>query len=199
MPLPPDLLIALIGFAFVSSITPGPNNMMLLASGVNYGFRRTLPHMLGVSLGHSLMVVLVGLGLAGLFLAYPLARTALTVVSVVYLCWLAWKIAHAAPPDPAAPKGRPMTFIQAALFQWVNPKAWSMALTAVSLYTPDTSLASIVTVALVFCATNLPSVSAWAALGTALRGWLRDPARLRAFNWTMAALLVLSLYPVLLP
>ena len=199
MPLPPDLLIALIGFAFVSSITPGPNNMMLLASGVNYGFRRTLPHMLGVSLGHSLMVVLVGLGLAGLFLAYPLARTALTVVSVAYLCWLAWKIAHAAPPDPAAPKGRPMTFIQAALFQWVNPKAWSMALTAVSLYTPDTSLASIVTVALVFCATNLPSVSAWAALGTALRGWLRDPARLRAFNWTMAALLVLSLYPVLLP
>lgn len=199
MPLPNDLLIGLIGFAFVSSITPGPNNMMLLASGVNFGFRRTIPHMLGISLGHAVMVLLVGLGLAGLFLAYPAARLVLTLASTAYMLWLAWKIANAAPPDPKAPTGRPLSFLQAALFQWVNPKAWTMALTAISLYTPNTSLASVGTVALVFCATNLPSVSSWAALGTALRGFLRDPKRLRAFNWTMAILLVLSLYPVLRP
>lgn len=199
MPLPPDLLIGLISFAFVSSITPGPNNMMLLASGVNHGFRRTIPHMLGISLGHSFMVILVGLGLAGLFTTYPAARTALTVVSVGYLAWLAWKIANAAAPNPGAAKGRPFTFLQAALFQWVNPKAWSMALTAISLYTPQANAVTVVSVAAVFCATNLPSVSCWAALGTALRGFLSDPKRLRAFNWTMAALLIASLYPVLFP
>ena len=199
MPLPPDLLIGLIGFAFASSITPGPNNMMLLASGVNYGFRRTIPHMFGISIGHSVMVILVGLGLAGLFTTYPAARTGLTVVSVAYLVWLAWKIATAAPPNPAAPKGRPFTFLQAALFQWVNPKAWTMALTAISLYTPQSNVLTVLTVAAVFSATNLPSVSCWAALGTALRGFLSDPRRLRAFNWTMAALLIASLYPVLFP
>jgi len=119
----PDLLTALAAFAFVSSITPGPNNLMLLASGVNFGFRRTVPHMLGIGIGFTLMVVLVGLGLAGVFTAWPPARPALRIAATGYMLWLAWKIANAAPPESAKTSARPLTFLQAAAFQWVNPKA----------------------------------------------------------------------------
>ena len=198
--MPADLLAALTLYAFVSSITPGPNNLMLLASGVNYGFRRTLPHMLGIGSGFTVMTALVGFGLAGVFIAWPPARQALTVASVGYLLWLAWKIANAAPPEanPAA-RGKPLTFLQAAAFQWVNPKAWSMALTAATLYAPDADWPSVLRVAAVFGAVNLPCVSVWAAVGSALGNWLHDPRRLRAFNIAMAVLLLASLWPVLAP
>lgn len=192
-----DLLLALIGFAFVTSVTPGPNNMMLLASGVNFGVRRTVPHMLGISFGHSLMVFLVGLGLAGVIHAWPPVLVGLKVASVVYMLWLAWKIAHAAAPGEGRAGGVPMTFVQAAAFQWVNPKAWAMALGAVSAYAPDGKIGEVALVAGVFAMVNLPSVSVWAAAGQAVRAWLSAPARLRAFNWTMAVLLILSLVPVL--
>ena len=192
-----DLLLALLGFAFVTSVTPGPNNMMLLASGVNFGFRPTIPHMLGISVGHSVMVFLVGLGLAGVFTAWPSALTLLKVASVGYMLWLAWKIANAGSPGAGNSAARPMTFLQAAGFQWVNPKAWAMALGAVSAYVPDPSVRAYAAVALVFAAVNLPSVSVWAGAGQAVRRWLDRPGRLRAFNWTMAGLLVLSLWPVL--
>jgi len=187
-------LLALSAFAFVSSITPGPNNMMLMASGANFGLRRTVPHALGVGLGFMLMIVLVGVGLMGLFDLFPALGTILKLVSVAYLLWLAWKIANAAAPDTdSGARGKPMSFVQAMLFQWVNPKAWSMALSAIALYAPDRNLAAVALVALVFGVINLPSCSTWAVMGTALRGWLSSPARLRAFNWTMAALLVGSL------
>ncbi len=194
----PETLSALGLFAFASSITPGPNNVMLLASGANFGFRRTVPHMVGISMGHALMVALVGLGLVGLFVAVPWLRTALTILSAVYLLWLAWKIANAAPPGAAEATGRPLTFVQAAAFQWVNPKAWYMAIYAQTNYAPaDAPWAGPVLVALVFAAVNLPSVSAWAWGGTRIRRWLAVPGRLRAFNVTMAVLLVASLWPIL--
>lgn len=192
-----DLLLALIGFAFVTSVTPGPNNLMLMASGANFGFRRTVPHMLGVSLGHMVMVALVGLGLAGLFDTVPAARLALKVASVAYMLWLAAKIARAAPPAEGAPGGQPFTFLQAAAFQWVNPKAWAMAIGAITLYAPGRTVTAVLIVAAVFACINLPSVSVWTAIGQQLRRLLSSTARLRAFNWTMAALLVLSLVPVL--
>lgn len=180
--------------ALVSSITPGPNNMMLMASGANFGLRRTVPHALGVGIGFTVMIILVGVGLMGLFDLFPLLNSVLKVVSVVYLLWLAWKIANAAAPDTeTGARGKPMTFVQAMLFQWVNPKAWSMALTAIALYAPDRNLGAVLLVALVFGLINLPSTSLWAVMGQVLRGWLSSPARLRAFNWTMAALLVGSL------
>jgi len=192
-----DLILALLGFAFVTSVTPGPNNMMLLASGVNFGFARTVPHMLGISIGHAVMVFLVGLGLGGLMQAWPPAMLVLKVASVGYMLWLAWKIANAGAPGQGRAAARPFNFFQAAAFQWVNPKAWAMALGAISAYAGDGSLPSVAIVAAVFAAVNLPSVAVWAAAGEALRGWLSDPVRLRAFNWTMAALLVASLIPVL--
>ena len=193
-----DLLLGLAAFAFASSVTPGPNNMMLMASGANFGFRRTLPHMLGVALGFVAMAVLVGLGLLQVFARWPVLHDILMVVSVAYLLWLAWRIANAA-PKAAETGARPMTFLEAAAFQWVNPKAWTMALTAVTVYAPDRSLAALAAVALIFGAINLPSVSSWAALGVLTRRALNTPARLRFFNRAMALLLVASLWPVLQP
>ncbi len=187
-------LAALSAFALVSSITPGPNNMMLMASGANFGLRRTVPHALGVGIGFTLMIVLVGVGLMGLFDLFPILNTVLKVVSVAYLLWLAWKIANAAAPTTDGDaRGKPMTLVQAMLFQWVNPKAWTMALSAIALYAPDRNIAAVLLVAVVFGIINLPSTSIWAVMGQVLRGWLSSPARLRAFNWTMAALLVGSL------
>ncbi|TNJ43393.1 LysE family translocator [Phaeobacter sp. B1627] len=191
-----DLLAALALFAFVSSITPGPNNLMLMASGANFGFRRTIPHMLGVALGFVFMLLLVGAGLVQIFDLLPVTYTLLKVASVLYLLYLAWKIAHAAPVKTRDGTGRPMSFLQAAAFQWVNPKAWAMALTAISAYTPERTLWAILLVGLIFGAINLPSVGSWTVLGQQMARFLTSPKRLVAFNWTMAALLVASLYPV---
>ena len=189
-------LLALLGFAFVSSITPGPNNMMLLASGANFGVRRTLPHMFGISIGHSLMVVLVGLGLITLFDRFPVLHQVLTVVSVAYLLWLAWKIGTAGEPQ-ARSRSKPFSFVQAAAFQWVNPKAWYMALTAITVYAPGQTIPAVLSVAAVFACTNLPAITFWVVLGQQMRRFLTSPLRLRVFNWTMAALLVLSLAPLI--
>lgn len=193
-----DSLLAFIVFAFVTSVTPGPNNLMLMASGANFGFRRTVPHMLGVGIGFSLMVLLVGAGLMGVFEAYPASYTVLKLVSVGYLLYLAYKIATASAPRGDAATGTPLTFLQAVLFQWVNPKAWAMALTAVSVYAPTQSLTAVAGIALIFGAINLPTVSTWTVLGQQLRRVLRKPLWLRAFNGLMAGLLVLSLVPFLL-
>ena len=191
-----ELLTALAAFAFVTSITPGPNNLMLMASGANYGFRRTIPHMLGVGLGFVLMVALVGLGLMGLFDAFPITHTVLKYAGIAYLLWLAWKIAKAGMPQTDGSTGTPMTFLQAAAFQWVNPKAWQMALTAITLYAPERTAWSILMVAAVFGAVNLPSVSSWTVLGQQMTRVLTSPLRLRVFNVIMALLLVASLWPV---
>ena len=192
-----DLFTAFLAFAFVSSITPGPNNLMLMSSGANFGFHRTIPHMLGIGIGFTVMIELVGAGLMQVFDAVPVSYTVLKGLSVAYLLWLAWKIARAGAPRQGQAGAAPMTFLQAAAFQWVNPKAWAMALTAISAYAPDRTLQAVLVVALIFGAVNLPSVSVWTLLGQQIRRVLTNPARLTAFNVTMAALLVASLYPVL--
>jgi threonine/homoserine/homoserine lactone efflux protein len=192
-----ELLLALCSFAFVSSITPGPNNLMLMASGANFGFRRTVPHMLGVGIGFTVMVLLVGAGLMQVFDRWPVAHDALKAVSVAYLLWLAWKIARAGEPGQGKSGATPITFLQAAAFQWVNPKAWFMALTAITAYAPDRSLWAVGVVAVVFGAINLPTVSTWTLLGQEIKRVLTNQRRLTLFNWTMAGLLVASLVPVL--
>lgn len=194
-----DLFFALLGYAFVTSVTPGPNNMMLMASGANFGFQRTIPHMLGISLGHALMVFLVGMGLAGLIYSISGALIVLKIASVFYMLWLAWKIAGSAAPAEGKSAARPFNFLQAAAFQWVNPKAWAMALGATSAYVTDHGVAAYLLVAIVFACVNLPSVSLWAYAGQKMRLILSNPTRLRVFNYTMAGLLILSLLPVLFP
>ncbi|MFB2533370.1 LysE family translocator [Paracoccus sp. p4-l81] len=188
------MIPALIGFAFVTSITPGPNNMMLMASGANFGMRRSLPHLLGVSLGFGLMVALLGLGVERLFQRAPSLGQAMAVLSVVYILWLAWRIAHAAAPEGGTRAGRPLGFLAACAFQWVNPKAWAMALGALTAYAPGVGGAWVV--ALVFVLINLPSVAVWVGLGQGVRRLLQTPWRLRLFNLMMAGLLVASMLPV---
>ena len=192
-----ETLTALAIFAFVSSATPGPNNLMLMASGANFGFRRSIPHMLGISIGFMLMVFAVGAGLVQIFDQFPVIYDILKVVSVVYMIWLAWKIANAAPVTKSAEAGAPMTFLQAAAFQWVNPKAWAMALTAITVYVGEAGLTWLAVGALIFAVVNLPSVSMWTVAGQQLQRFLTNSSRMRVYNWTMAALLIASLYPVL--
>ena len=197
--LTPDMLAALAAFALVSSITPGPNNLMLLASGVNFGFLRTVPHMLGIGAGFLSLLLGVGLGLGALLTAFPALHTGLKIAGGVYLLYLAWRIGMSrslsAKGEGAA---RPMSFLEAAAFQWINPKAWVMAVTAMAVYTdPRAPFLSVLLIASGFAIVNLPSVSSWAGFGTVLRGFLADPVRLKWFNIAMGLLLAATLWPML--
>ena len=193
-----SLLSGLVLFCFVSSITPGPNNLMLMATGANFGARSALPHASGIVLGFTFMIIAIGLGVAQLFQSYPLAHQLLGGISVIYLVYLAYKTATASTslysPESTC---KPITFWQAAAFQWVNPKAWTMALAAVTVYAPQPMThKDVITVAIIFCIINLPCISVWLLLGVKMRRFLTTPARLRGFNWTMAGLLLLSLAPI---
>jgi threonine/homoserine/homoserine lactone efflux protein len=192
-----EALSTLALFAFVSSSTPGPNNLMLMASGANFGFLRSIPHMMGISVGFMVMLFAVGAGLVRIFDHFPVIYTVLKIVSILYMLWLAWKIANAAPVTKNAGAGSPMTFFEAAAFQWVNPKAWAMALTAITVYMSDATMVWLGVGALMFAVVNLPSVSLWTIAGQQLQRVLTNPRRLRIYNWTMAALLIASLYPML--
>ncbi|MEJ0022416.1 MAG: LysE family translocator [Alphaproteobacteria bacterium] len=193
----PDLLLAFATFTIVSSITPGPNNLMLMASGTNFGVRRTMPHFWGVILGFTALILLVGLGLSQVFVRFPIAHVVLKVLSALYMLYLAWKIATAPPPSESQTQGKPMTFVQALMFQWVNPKGWSMALTAVSAYVVGYNVWGYVLVALVLGMTSIVASGLWMLTGARLRRFLANPRALRTFNIVMALLLVASLYPVL--
>lgn len=177
-------------FAFAMSATPGPNNVMLTASGANYGFRRTIPHMLGISVGFLTLIAVVAAGLGALFVTYPPVKTALEVVGAFYLLYLAWRIATAAPKTEVDAGGRPITFLEAAGFQYANPKAWVMAISAVSAFTVsgDAYVISAVAVALTCSLVNLPSISMWAAFGTGIGRLLHTARAWRWFNRVMGGL-----------
>lgn len=195
-----EIFLALLVFAFVSSVTPGPNNLMLLASGVNFGFRRTIPHMLGIGVGFFILLLAVGFGLGALIEMVPSFYVALKFAGGAYMLYLAWKIAMSRSIGDAKhrDKSEPMTFLQAAAFQWVNPKAWVMGITGIATYANhDNYYVAVLLVSVAFAIVNLPSVSVWAGFGTLLRNWLSDPFRLKCFNFIMALLLILSLWPML--
>lgn len=193
-----DAFLALLAFAFVTSITPGPNNLMLMTSGLNFGFRRTIPHILGIGAGFLLLLFGVGFGLGALLQAFPSVEMALKVASAIYLVWLAWKIAFSRSIGEAKDAGEPLSFIDAALFQWVNPKAWAISLAAMGAYTTVAQpIVTVLLVAFAFALVNLPCVSTWAGFGVALRQFLSDPKRLRVFNAVMGILLLATLWPLL--
>jgi threonine/homoserine/homoserine lactone efflux protein len=197
--MPFETLAALLVYAFVTSITPGPNNLMLLTSGVNFGFRRSIPHMFGIGIGFVVLLLAVGFGLGAVLTAFPSMHTGLKIAGGVYLLYLSWKIAMARSMDSKGEQNaRPLTFLDAAAFQWVNPKAWVMAITAMAVYTvPAQPFLSVLLVAGAFGIVNLPSVSVWAGFGTALRGFLSDSTRLKWFNIVMGLLLAATLWPML--
>ena len=195
-----DFIMAIAVYAFTMSITPGPNNTMLLASGANYGLRRTVPHIMGINLGFSAMLLAVGLGIGGLFEVFPVLHTALKFAGSLYILVLAWKIASAtpAPVDASGSTGKPMSFLSAALFQWINPKAWMISIGAAAAYIPAQGyFLNLAVATVVVIIVNLPCIVLWAGAGVVLRRFMNTPATMRAFNVAMALLLVASLYPIL--
>ncbi len=196
----PEMLSALPAgmlFVVVTSIAPGPNNTMLLTSGVNFGFRRTVPHMLGISAGVVVLMLSVGFGLGEVFRRVPVLYTVLETASVAYLLWLAWKIGTSGDLKVKTGERRPMRFHEAIAFQWINPKAWMMVLTAATTIRLSTDFGmNSVAMAVVFYVVGLPCICVWAAFGTGMRRFLADPRRLRAFNILMALSLVVSMYPL---
>ena len=194
-----EIILAFAAFAFVSSITPGPNNLMLMSSGANFGFKMTVPHLMGVVVGFAIMIELVGLGVMQIFNAFPVTYDILKVLSIIYLLYLAYKIATATPSESKdiAEKSKPFSFMQAALFQWVNPKAWTMALTAVSVYAPEQNLLTVTVISVIFAIVGFPCVVSWIVLGQKMQAILRQPSHMQKFNWAMAGLLIISIVPAL--
>lgn len=194
---PLDLLLGLATFAAVTCFTPGPNNAMLMASGLNFGVRRTAPHVLGVTLGFAFMVLTVGLGIGQLLATSPAAYAMLKIAAVAYLLWLAWGIAMSGGIGTREAGARPLSFLEACAFQWVNPKGWIMAVGATTSYAiAGSQLSSAAVAAAVFCAVGLASSASWAAFGATLRLLLGRPRLVRLVNIALALLLVGSLYPV---
>ena len=194
--------VSALAFAVSMSASPGPNNTMLTASGANFGFRRTVPHMLGVSIGFPAMLLAVALGAGEVLRAHPLALAVLRWAGAAYLLWLAWRIASARPAvkDGGELAGRPFSFLQAVLFQWVNPKAWVIGLAAVLTQTTASGAAQIaeaVLLAGLFLVVTLITSMFWILIGVGAARLLRTPRALRGFNVAMAALLVASLLPLL--
>jgi len=196
----PSLILPLLLFAISTTATPGPNNVMVTASGANFGFRRTIPHMLGITFGVPAMIVAIGWGLGPIFEGAPIVHQALKYVGAAYLLFLAWKIGTAGRSDDADGSGSPLTFLQAALFQWVNPKAWIIAVGAVTTFTTvgGNPFFETLVIAAAFALVTFPCIAAWTLFGMAIRRLLRSERALKAFNIAMALLLAASLLPVFL-
>ena len=195
--LPPAMLAALFSFALVSSITPGPNNIMLAVSGVNFGLRRTVPKMLGIFCGLMLIVIGTGLGLGLVFSHYPLVRDGLRIGGILYTLWLAWKIATAGSLG-GGELPHPLPFAGSFAFHWVNPKLWVMAVATVALYVrPGHTLADTAVVTLMLALINWPVMLLWAGFGAAMRDIFQVPARIRAFNIVMGLALAASVLALL--
>ncbi|RLV61136.1 LysE family translocator [Parashewanella curva] len=192
-------LLAIFLFAVSTSVTPGPNNLMIMTSAMNYGIKRSLPHFLGICVGFPIMVIGVGLGFDVLFKLFPILHDIIKVLGILYLLYLAWKIANTPTSKLEVESAKPLTFIQAAIFQWLNPKALIMATGAIATYSSmSTSLLfQVCIIALVFFASAFPCVGVWLLAGAKLKTWLKNERQQRLFNFCMAGLLVLSIVPVL--
>lgn len=188
-----DALLALAGFTFVASITPGPNNLMLAASGVGFGLKRTVPHMLGVCAGFAVLVLACGLGIGALLMQSPAVATGLKVLGSGYLVYLAWRLGTSLAPGSGAARARPMSFAAAAAFQFANPKAWLMGITAAAVFLPGlgSDWQALAVLCLVVCAVNFPCVTSWAVMGAAIRARLQDAVWRRRFS---AVMILLTLY-----
>jgi len=193
-------LLPLLGLVVVGVVTPGPNNLMVLASGANWGLFRTLPHIAGISIGFPVMVAAVGLGFGAVFDVLPQLRDILKIVAFAFLLWLAWRIARAGRPDAIGSRARPLSFIEAAVFQWVNPKAWAIVFAAVALFADGAGnqLVEVGLAAAAFGFVCVPNGIIWTLFGSAISRFLSDDTKRSRFNVTMAVLLVASVIPTLL-
>lgn len=192
-----DVFVAVLFFAFSSTITPGPNNLMMLSSGVNYGVRASLPHFFGICLGFPAMVLVVGLGFDAVFQQLPWLHPLIKWAGIAYLLYLAYVIATTAPRQLQGTDRRPMTFLQAAAFQWVNGKAWIMASSAIAAFSQSAAMTeSVLAITFAFLVVAFPCVGLWLTSGAYLRQHLESETAQRWFNRSMGALLVASVVPV---
>lgn len=193
-----EIMLSALLFALVACITPGPNNIMIMASGLNYGVRRTMPHLLGISIGFPAMFIGVGVGLGTLFESFPALHGVVKVLGISFLLYLAYRIATTTTGPELQADSRPMRFMEAVLFQWVNPKAWVNCIGAIAAFTTVSGdvLIQALWIALAFFVVCFPSVSVWLISGAALSQWLHRPQQRRAFNLVMAFLLALSVLPM---
>ncbi len=194
-----EFYLAIFLFGLSAGITPGPNNIMLMASGMNFGIKSSIPHVLGVCIGFPLMVILVGLGFSMIFELYPILHEVIKVVGLAYLLYLSWLIASANPDTLESERSKPFSFFQAALFQWVNPKAWVMATGAISAFTTlaDDIHWQVLTIASIFLVAAIISSSSWLVFGKGIKHVLQSSKQQRLFNVSMALLLVASVIPVI--
>jgi threonine/homoserine/homoserine lactone efflux protein len=195
-----ETLLPLLGFVVVSTVTPGPNNLMCLMSGANFGLRRTVPHISGIAAGFPVMIVASGFGLVWVFDTWPVLHEILKYVAFAYLLWLAWRIAIAGRPEAKEGAGaRPLTFLEAAAFQWVNPKAWAIVFGGMALYTTagGNKVFEIGLFAVLFGLVCLPNGVVWTLFGRAIASFLEDDVQRRWFNIGMAVLLVVSVLPTM--
>jgi threonine/homoserine/homoserine lactone efflux protein len=200
-PVSPDILIAIIGFAAASSITPGPNNLLVMTSGLNHGVVASLPLVAGISFGFAFMVLAVGIGLGAVIQAHPGLHTATKAAGLCYMLWLAWKVATAPPALDARSTGsdqsRPLSAIAGAAFQWVNPKAWAVALSATAAFsTPGAEPHRLIWLAAIFAMVAVGSLTIWSVFGGVMRRLVDNPRAIFAFNVVMALLLVASAVPI---
>jgi threonine/homoserine/homoserine lactone efflux protein len=197
--MPLEMLLPMAAYAAAMTFTPGPNNIMLAASGVNFGFIRTIRHMLGVTAGFAALLVGCAIGLGLLFAALPALQFVLKILGASYLLWLSYRVFTARPSDDGRAGAQPLTFWEAALFQWVNPKGLIAALSAVTIYVrPGHEVADFLLLLGVFTLLAAGASMTWAAFGVGLRRFLRNPRHARIFNGSMAVLLIGSIVPMLL-
>jgi len=185
-------------FGIIAAVTPGPNNVMLTTTGLNFGVRRGVPHLLGICIGFPVMLALIGLGFGTLFELYPLLHEAIKLIGIAYLLYLAWKIAGSSGGVGRIKQEKPINFWQAAAFQWVNPKAWIMGSSALAAYTSldDSFFVQVAIICVSFMLITIPCAGVWLVFGAGLQRFLRDPKHLKLFNIAMALLLVVSILPV---
>jgi threonine/homoserine/homoserine lactone efflux protein len=195
----PELFLSFLVFGVIAAVTPGPNNVMLTTTGLNFGVRRGLPHLAGICIGFPVMLGLIGLGFGSLFELYPLLHEIIKVVGFVYLLYLSWKIATASGGPDRVEQQKPIGFWQAAAFQWVNAKAWIMGSSALAAYTSldGNFFLQVAIICVSFAFITLPCAGLWLVFGAALQRFLRDPKHLRRFNIAMALLLVASILPAM--
>ncbi len=193
-----EFIVPVSIFAASSSITPGPNNVMIMTSGLNHGVKKSLPHFFGICLGFTAMMLAIGFGLGALFQQFPMVHLVIKVLGISYILFFAWKIATTKTSNDPASISKPFSFSQAALFQWVNPKAWVMIIGAIATFTAlaDNMHTQVAIITGIFLAFTIVSVALWMLFGTALKKVIKHPKHQRVFNLTMAALLVISIIPM---
>lgn len=195
-----EYFLAVVLFAVSSSVTPGPNNIMVMTSGVNFGVKRSLPLMAGVCIGFAIMLLLVGFGFGQLFELFPELHLIIKCIGILYLLYLAWLIAQSADPVKSEKQAIPFSFKKGILFQWVNAKAWVVATGSMAAFTTVgvNFHSQILAIVLIFFIVSIPCVGIWLLFGSMLKQLLRDEAYRKWFNYTMSGLLALSVVPVIL-